>query len=112
MTEEKDNKLAHHIAVAVGLIGLGLWLYIGRYSGFLDWIILQVPEKYAGSALMIGIMVIMVPGLFIWTLYNRWIEKRLSVKGIYYEDEYYKDQDKLKEKSKAKKQTQESSDER
>ncbi len=100
MTEKYSNKLLHHIAVAVGLIGLGAWFYFGRYSGFLDWIILQVPQKYAGSALMLGIMLMMTPGFFIWTLYNRWIEKKLSIKGIYYEDEYYKDQDQLKNKRK------------
>lgn len=98
MTEEKNNKLLHHIAVAIGLIGLGAWFYFGRYSGFLDWIILQVPERFAGSALMLGIMIMMTPGFFLWTLYNRWIEKKLSIKGIYYEDEFYKDQDKLKKK--------------
>lgn len=98
MTESKHNKLHHHIAVAIGFIGLIAWGYCGRYSGFLDWIILQVPEKYAGSALMVGIMIMMTPGLFLWTLYNRWIEKRLKIKGIYYEDEYYKENEALKTK--------------
>jgi hypothetical protein len=47
---------------------------------------------------MVGIMIMMTPGLFLWTLYNRWIEKRLKVKGIYYEDEYYKENEALKTK--------------
>lgn len=102
MTESNHNKLHHHIAAGAGFIGLLLWFYLGRESGFLDWIILQVPQKYAGSALMVGIMIMMTPGFFIWKLYNRWIEKRLDVKGIYYEDAYYKDDDALKAKRKSK----------
>jgi len=98
MTESNHNKLHHHIAMGAGFLGLIAWYYFGRYSGFLDWIILQVPERFAGSALMLGIMIMMTPGFFIWTRYNRWIEKRLNVKGRYYEDEYYKNQKALKSK--------------
>lgn len=91
MSEQKKKNLLHHIAVGIGFVGLLVWLYIGRELGFLDWIILQVPRDYAGAALMVGIMIIMTPGFFIWTRYNRWIEKRLKIEGIYYEDGFYKD---------------------
>ena len=96
MTEPKNKNLLHHIAVAAGFIGLLAWFYVGRELGFLDWIVLQVPEKYAGAALMVGIMIMMTPGCFIWARYNRFIEKRLSIKGVYYEDEYYKKDAELK----------------
>lgn len=96
MTEQKDNKLLHHLAAAAGFIGLLAWFYVGRSFGIVDWIALQVPEKYTGAGVMLGIMVVMTPGCFIWSRYNRWIEQRLSIKGIYYEDEYYRENDKLK----------------
>lgn len=102
MIESNHNKLHHHLAVAAGLVGLFLWLYIGMQLGFLDWVVLQVSEKYAGAALMVGIMILMTPGFYLWTLYNRWIEKRLNVKGTYIEDEYYKDNEALKNKRKSK----------
>ncbi|WP_286238409.1 hypothetical protein [Neptuniibacter halophilus] len=92
-----NNKIIHHLAVAVGFIGLLAWFYAGRQLGFLDWITLQMPAKYAGSGLMLGIMILMTPGFFIWARYNRWVEKRLQIKGIYYEDSYYKDDEKLKQ---------------
>ena len=38
---------------------------------------------------MLGIMLAMTPGFFIWKLYNRWLERKLAVTGKYYEDEYY-----------------------
>ena len=96
MTEQKDNKLLHHLAAAAGFIGLLAWFYVGRSLGIVDWIALQVPEKYTGAGVMLGIMVVMTPGCFIWSRYNRWIERRLSIKGMYYEDEYYKENAKLK----------------
>ncbi len=100
MTDKKDTKLLHHIAVGAGFIGLIAWYYIlGIQLGFLDWMIQQMPPKYAGSGMMIGIMVLMTPGFFIWSRFNRWVEKKLSVSGIYYEDEYYKHQDELKKKA-------------
>lgn len=103
MTKQEKNKLLHHVAVGTGFAGLIIWYYIGKELGFLDWMIQQMPVKYAGSGMMLGIMIMMTPGFFIWSRYNRWIEKRLSISGIYYEDEYYKEQDALKEKKKSKK---------
>lgn len=82
-------KLIYHSAVAFGFLGLIGWFYIGRESGLLEWIMIQLPDKFAGSAVMIGIIIIMTPGFFIWSRYNRWIEKRLKVKGFYYEDTFY-----------------------
>jgi len=32
----------------------------------------------------------MAPGFLVWKYYNRWLEKRLNITGIYYEDSYYK----------------------
>jgi len=106
MTEqtEKKKKTLHHIAVGVGFAGLILWYYAGYKLGFLDWAIQQVPQKYAGSGLMIAIMVMMTPGFFLWKLYNRWIEKRLNITGIYYEDEYYKRDQELKEQKQREKE--------
>ena len=51
-------------------------------------------EKYKGSGLMVGIGVGMAPAFFIWSRFNRWVEKKLHIKGVYYEDSYYKNDDK------------------
>ncbi|MBY4675273.1 hypothetical protein [Marinobacterium arenosum] len=83
------NKTLHHIGVGAGFLGLILWYYAGHQLGILDWVAQQVPERYAGGGLMLGIMLLMTPGFFIWKLYNRWLEAKLSVRGRYYEDEYY-----------------------
>lgn len=100
MTKKKSNNYLHHLAVGIGFAGLIIWYYIGKELGFLDWMIQLMPVKYAGAGMMLGIMIMMTPGFFIWSRYNRWIEKKLKVKGMYYEDEYYKEQDALKEKKK------------
>ncbi|KEA62002.1 hypothetical protein ADIMK_3663 [Marinobacterium lacunae] len=39
---------------------------------------------------MLAIMVMMAPAFGIWTLFNRWLERRLDIKGRYMEDEYYR----------------------
>jgi len=84
------QKLLHHLAIAAGLIFLGGWFLLAKSLGALDWAITQVPEKYAGAGLMLGIIVIMIPAFLIFKYYNRWVEKTLEVKGIYYEDTFYK----------------------
>jgi hypothetical protein len=38
---------------------------------------------------MLGIATVMIPGFFVWKLYNRWVERRLDIRGRYYEDSYY-----------------------
>ncbi|WP_036228870.1 hypothetical protein [Marinobacterium jannaschii] len=87
--QEKNNTLLHHIATGAGFIGLVLWFYLGKESGFLNWAVALAPEQYTGSALMVGIMIMMTPGFFCWKLYVRWFERKLDIKGIYYEDSYY-----------------------
>lgn len=97
MTNDKRTKLLHHCAAGAGFAGLILWYYAGYKLGFLDWIIQQVPPRFAGSGMMIGVMIMMTPGFFIWSRYNRWVEKKLKVTGIYYEDEFYKENEALKD---------------
>ncbi|EPJ45627.1 MAG: hypothetical protein OFPII_26420 [Osedax symbiont Rs1] len=38
---------------------------------------------------MFGIGLGMAPAFFIWSRFNRWVEKKLDIKGIYIEDSYY-----------------------
>ncbi|MCP8686870.1 hypothetical protein [Marinobacterium sedimentorum] len=86
------TKLLHHIATALGLLFLGLWYVLFKQLGVLDWVINLVPPSHAGAGLMLGIATVMIPGFFIWKLYNRWVERRLQIRGIYYEDSYYEQQ--------------------
>lgn len=84
-----NNKVLHHIATGAGFAGLIAWYYAGHSLGILDWAAQQLPIKYAGAGLMLGIMLVMTPGFFLWKLYNRWIERTLNIKGRYIEDDYY-----------------------
>lgn len=91
---DKNTKLLHHLATAAGLLFLGAWFLLFRSLGVLDWIIGLVPRSHAGAGLMLGIAVVMTPAFFLWKLYNRWVERRLQIRGIYYEDHFYgKDKD-------------------
>ncbi|NVK43609.1 MAG: hypothetical protein HWE39_20375 [Oceanospirillaceae bacterium] len=86
---DKKTRLLHHIATALGLLFLGGWFLLFKTLGILDWIVGLVPQSHAGAGLMIAIAAVMLPAFFIWKLYNRWVEKRLQIRGIYYEDHYY-----------------------
>ena len=90
---EKRQKMLHHIGVALGLTGLGAYYLIIDASGFLEWATGLVDEEYTGSALMVAIMVSMTPAFLLWKYYNRFLERRLAIKGIYYEDSFYKKED-------------------
>ncbi|MFW1677802.1 hypothetical protein ACFVYJ_08465 [Pontibacter sp. JAM-7] len=104
---QKRQKLLHHIAVGCGFMGLILWFYIGRELGILDWAASLLPQEHAGAGLMLGIMLLMTPGFFIWSRYNRWVEHRLAIRGFYYETEYEEEQARLlAEKNAAKKSNQ------
>lgn len=95
---ESRRKLLHHCATGVGFVFLILWFYLGRKTGILDLITEQAPSGYEGAGLMLGIMLMMTPGFFLWTLWTRWTEKRLQIKGRYYEDGVFKDPVKRKKK--------------
>ncbi|MDF2180813.1 hypothetical protein [Neptuniibacter sp. CAU 1671] len=100
---QKQRKLLHHIAVGGGFLGLILWFYVGREIGVLDWATALMPEQHAGAGLMLGIMLVMTPGFFIWARYNRWVEQKLAVRGFYYETAYDAEQAELLAKKKAEK---------
>ena len=94
--QTSQRKLQHHIGVAVGFIGLMVWFYLGDRLGFMNAVTALFPESHAGAGLMLGIMLVMAPGFFVWKLYNRWLERYLDVKGRYYEDDFYREPPKEK----------------
>ncbi|MDI3326085.1 hypothetical protein QKW35_17030 [Pontibacterium granulatum] len=67
------------------------WLYTARALGVLDWGVSLVPEEHAGAGVMLAIMISMAPALFLWKLWTRWVERKLDIKGKYYEDDFYKE---------------------
>lgn len=77
------------LATGAGFAGLIIWFYLGRELGILEWIVALFPASHAGAGLMVAIMVMMTPGFFLWKLFNRWVERRLKVKGRFLEDEVY-----------------------
>lgn len=81
------------LATAAGFCGLIAWFVIGRKLGILDWISQLFPASHAGAGVMLAVMLLMTPGFLVWKYYNRWIERRLQVKGRYYEDDFYRDRD-------------------
>ncbi|TCK08904.1 hypothetical protein [Marinobacterium mangrovicola] len=87
--KEKRTKLLHHLGVGCGFLGLILWFFVGRELGVLDWAASLAPEGYSGAALMLGIMLIMTPAFALWTLFNRWLERKLTITGRYMEDDVY-----------------------
>lgn len=91
MPETSHNKVLHHIATGFGLLALFGYYLLMEQTGFHEWITALLPENYAGSGLMLAIMITMTPGFFCWKYYNRWVERTLGVKGKYYEDGFYKE---------------------
>ena len=85
-----NTKLLHHIGAGLGFVGLLVWYLIAAELGIVNWITLQAPESHSGAGFMIAIMIVMTPGLFLWKLYNRWLERRLNISGRYYEDDFYR----------------------
>ncbi|MBE9397217.1 hypothetical protein IOQ59_08090 [Pontibacterium sp. N1Y112] len=90
------QNLLHHIATAIGFLGLMAWYLGARELGLFDWAVELAPEGHEGAGLMVGIMVAMTPGFFLWKLWVRWSEKKLGITGKYYEDGFYKDPPKKK----------------
>jgi hypothetical protein len=87
-----NSKLLHHLATAVAFAFLIAWYYALESLGFLDFMSDLMPITYQGAGLMLGIGFGMTPAFFIWSRFNRWAEQKLQIKGIYYEDGFYKDE--------------------
>lgn len=84
-----NKNLKHHLATALAFAFLILWYYLLQELGFFAYVTYLMPEKYQGSGLMLGIGLGMTPAFYIWSRFNRWVEKKLDIKGQYYEDSYY-----------------------
>jgi hypothetical protein len=89
----------HHLATAIAFAFLITWYYLLNSYGFFEYFSELTAQQYQGAGLMLGIAIGMTPAFFIWSRFNRWVEKKLDIKGIYYEDGFYKDDEKGKDKN-------------
>ena len=94
-----SNNTLHHITTGIGFLFLIGWYLLFRKLGFLDWCTMQMPSGYEGSGLMLAIVIMMTPAFFIWSRFNRFVERKLNIKGTYYEDSYYQEKTKSNEKN-------------
>lgn len=92
-TYDLSNKFKHHLATATAFAFLIIWYFALQHFGFFDWVVAFFNEEYQGSGLMLAIGGGMTPAFFIWSRFNRWVEAKLEIKGMYYEDSYYKDKE-------------------
>lgn len=90
------NKFLHHLATAAGFAFLIFCYWLLKKLGYFDWASQLLPMEYAGAGLMLGIGSGMLIPFALWNLFTRWIEKKLRVKGQYFEDSYYKDDESKK----------------
>jgi hypothetical protein len=80
-----SKNVLHHIGVAVGFCGLIGWFLACKSLGGFDAIVALAPAEYEGAFLMIAIGCLMAPGFFIWSRYNRWLERTLDIKGTVFD---------------------------
>ncbi|MCW8885124.1 MAG: hypothetical protein OQK12_07695 [Motiliproteus sp.] len=87
---EKNNRsITYHIFMGLGFLALVAWFYLMRKVGFIDWVTAQGPSTHTGAMNMLAIMIWMLPGFFCWKYYVRFLNKKLNIRGMYYEDHYY-----------------------
>ncbi|WP_210396324.1 hypothetical protein [Motiliproteus sediminis] len=89
MNRNSDNPLLYQLLMASGLLALIGWFALMRQVGFMSWLTSLGPDSHIGALNLVAIMLWMLPALLIWKYYLRWINRRLRVRGIYYEDSYY-----------------------
>jgi hypothetical protein len=80
-----SKTVLHHIGVAVGFSGLIGWFLLCKTLGGFDYIISFSPKGYEGAFLMLAIGLLMAPGFFIWSRYNRYLERKLDIKGTVFD---------------------------
>jgi len=89
--EDLNSNIKHHLATAIAFVFLILWYYALHKLNFFEFISSLFSQQYQGSGLMLAIGLGMTPAFFIWSRFNRWVEKKLQIKGKYYEDGFYKE---------------------
>jgi hypothetical protein len=90
------TKQLHHIATAVGFAWLIGWYMLCKELGIMEYMTNLMPKGYEGAGLMLAIGLMMMPGFWIWSRFNRFVEKKLGVTGKYYEDSYYTQDEQIK----------------
>lgn len=86
MNTDRRNALLHHLGSALVIVGLALWFLAGRQLGILDWGTQLLPSHYAAVGFTLSVMLLMLPAFIIWNRFNRWLERKLSITGHYYEN--------------------------
>ncbi|MEH6628577.1 MAG: hypothetical protein V7739_19225 [Motiliproteus sp.] len=93
MSEQKQDtpnrSIFYHILMGLGFLVLISWFYLMREVGFMTWLSAKGPETHKGAMNMLAIMIWMLPAFLCWKYYLRYINRKLKIRGIYYEDHYY-----------------------
>lgn len=89
MSPSQHNSLLYHLLMGVGFVALVGWFALMRELEFMAWVTALGPASHAGAMNMLAIMLWMLPAFLLWKYYVRWLNRRLKVGGIYYEDSYY-----------------------
>ncbi len=89
---DHNRSLTYHVLVGLGFVALIAWFYLMRELQFMSWVTSLGPATHAGAMNMLAIILWMLPGFLVWKYYMRFINRKLKITGIFYEDHFYKDQ--------------------
>ncbi len=86
---ESNRSILYHILMGLGFLALIGWFYLMREIGFMVWLSSMGPDTHKGAMNMLAIMIWMLPAFLCWKYYLRYINRKLKIRGMYYEDHYY-----------------------
>ena len=84
-----DRNIIYHFLMGLGFLALIGWFYLMREIEFMAWITALGPESHKGAMNMLAVMIWMLPAFLCWKYYMRYINRKLNIQGIFYEDYYY-----------------------
>ncbi|OMH25263.1 hypothetical protein [Motiliproteus sp. MSK22-1] len=84
-----DRNIIYHFLVGLGFLALIGWFYLMREIEFMTWVTALGPETHKGAMNMLAVMIWMLPAFLCWKYYMRYINRKLDIQGIFYEDHYY-----------------------
>ncbi len=88
--EKTERNILYHILMGLGFLALIGWFWLMREIEFMSWLSAMGPASHTGAMNLLAIMVWMLPGLLCWKYYVRYINRKLKITGIFYEDHFYR----------------------
>ncbi|MFT6916381.1 MAG: hypothetical protein ACJAWL_002716 [Motiliproteus sp.] len=86
--DHRPLKPLYYALLTLGCGGLLGWFYLLRHWQLMEWLAQFGPQSHTGSMNLLAVMLWLMPALFVWKYYLRWLNSYFDIGGQFDQDRH------------------------